>query len=62
MELTEADIVLVSRRTHHDFHKLEPIFEHRETTSNSHVAITSRKQEDMQHDCEPGGHGLELTV
>jgi hypothetical protein len=62
MGLIEADIVLVSRRTHCDFHELEPIFDHCETTTNSPVAITSHKQEDMQHDFEPGGHGLESTV
>jgi hypothetical protein len=57
MGLTEADTVLISR-THHDFHELEPIFEHCGTTTNSPVAITSHKQEDMQHDFEPSGHGL----
>jgi hypothetical protein len=59
---TEVDTVHGSRKTHHDFHELEPISEHGETTTDSPVAVTSHKQKDMQHEYEPGGRGRESAV
>lgn len=62
MELIEAAMAPLARRTYHDFHELEPISEHGETTTDSPLANINHKQKDKQHGSELGGHGPESTV
>ncbi|XP_069686596.1 uncharacterized protein [Periplaneta americana] len=62
IELIEAAVVPLARRTHHDFHELEPISEHGETTTDSPMGNTSSKEEENETDEERTGIGQESTV
>jgi hypothetical protein len=52
-------VVPLARRTYHDFHGLETISEHGETTTDSPLAIGSCKEEGKEYDSEPAA---ELTM